>query len=306
MNQKRILIIGAGFLGRALAGALNQFGHYVTVLSPNVESSQNSGKPTFLRGRQEDQKTVETLLCDHATVIHSAWGTTPASSTSHPSVELETGLAPCCGFLESLRLYPSVRLLFLSSGGTVYGNPERLPVTENAPLRPLSCHGAGKVAAEVFLSTLGFGHPARSVVLRPSNIYGPGQPYRRGFGVLRHLLQCAVERKPFALCGDGSQVRDYLYVNDFVDAVVRLIEHDNLSGTYNLGSGFGTSLNELIALVEHTTGHAIRIEPHPLREGDVGQIVLDTNKIRQATGWAPSTALSDGVRQTWHWIRENV
>lgn len=294
MTERRILVVGGGFLGRALALRLAGADYEVTVLSPRAEPTDWPAGIVVVRGRQEDRNLASELLRGHSTVIHAAWGTTPASSAGRPALEAEAGLMPFLAFLETLRRFPEVRLLFLSSGGTVYGDPDVLPVAEDCPARPLSCHGAGKAAAEVFLNTAGL----RTVILRPSNIYGPGQPLRAGFGVIRHLLRCAIEEQPFQLWGDGSQLRDYLYVDDFTDAVTRLVERPGVSGIFNLGSGKGASLRELIGLIEAATGRAIRIEPHPPRAGDVSRIVLDIGRISRVAEWTPTVSLAEGIGRT--------
>lgn len=304
MTAERVLIIGGGFLGSALAEALDHKQYRVTVLSPKLKQSEQRGQPIAVCGRQEDEPLMAALLREHDTVIHAAWGTTPNSSAGRPTLEIAAGVMPWLAFLETLKRFPAVRVLFLSSGGTVYGSPERLPVAEDFPLQPLSCHGSGKAAAELFLSVHARTSPVPPIVLRPSNVYGPRQPLRSGFGVLRHLLQCAVENSAFELWGDGSQVRDYLYVEDFVNAVVQLVERRDISGTFNIGSGSGISLLQLISLVERVIGRKMRIESLRASEGDVGRIALDTGKIREATGWEPAISLSEGIARTWHWLKD--
>lgn len=293
----RVLVVGSGFLGRAAALRLAVSGCRVTVLSPSAGARSWPGGIRALSGRQEDQAMLNELLAGHETVIHAAWGTTPGSSAGRPAMEAEQGLQPFLAFLESLQPFPATRLLFISSGGTVYGDPPALPVSEAAPLRPRSCHGAGKAAAELFLNAH---RPERTVILRPSNIYGPEQPLRSGFGVIRHLLACVAEGRTFQLWGDGLQLRDYLYLDDFADAVRRLATTNrDVCGTFNLGSGAGTSLRDLVALVEEVAGRRVGIDQRPARPGDVLRIVLDNAALSAATGWQASTCLRTGIAHTW-------
>ncbi len=296
MKRVRILVIGAGFLGRALAPRLAAEGDGVTVLSPRADAADWPDGVAAVRGRQEDAALVGELLARHDTVIHAAWGTTPGSSAGRPAVEAEKGLNPFLAFLETLQRFPAARLLFLSSGGTVYGDPEKLPVTEDAPLRPRSCHGAGKAAAELFL---GLRAQDKTIILRPSNIYGAEQSLRSGFGVVRHLLACVAEDRPFQLWGDGNQVRDYLYIEDFVEAVYRLALHPTATGVFNIGSGIGTSLRELIDMVGEKAGRRIRVQEEPAREADVRQVVLDISRLRQTVEWQPAVTMEDGLARTW-------
>lgn len=295
MSGQGVLVVGGGFLGRALALKLAGAGHRVGVLSPRAGEARWPDGVTAVSGRQEDEALAGRLLASHATVIHAAWGTTPGSSAGRPALEAQAGLMPFLAFLDTLQRFPESRLLFLSSGGTVYGEAGGQPVNEDRPVKPLSCHGAGKAAAEAFLGTR---RADRTLVLRPSNIYGPGQGLRSGFGVVPHLLRCAAEGRPFQMWGDGSQLRDYLYIDDFTDAVSRLAARPAVSGTFNLGSGSGTSLNELVDAVERATGRAIRVERLPPRPGDVGRIVLDIGRIRQAAAWSPATSLAAGIAST--------
>lgn len=296
MSGQRVLIIGAGFLGRAIGLRLIAAGDSVTVLSPRADTNDWPAGAALVLGLQEDAALIGGLLAEHDLVIHTAWGTTPSSSAGHPVWEAERGLNPFLAFLDMLQRFPRMRLLFLSSGGTVYGDPVHLPVAEDAPLRPRSCHGAGKAAAELFL---GLRRPDRTIVLRPSNIYGPRQPLRSGFGVIRHLLACAANDRPFQLWGDGSQVRDYLFIEDFVEAVFRLVLHPTAVGVFNLGSGRGISLRELIDLVGKVVGRPIRVEEGPARDEDVRKIVLDISRLRQAVMWQPAVTMEDGLVRTW-------
>lgn len=296
MKADALLVIGAGFLGRAIALKLTGTGRCVTVLSPHAEAEIWPEGVAAVSGRQEDGALVASLLAGHDMVIHTAWGTTPGSSAERPELEAAAGLHPFLTFLDVLQRFPDRRLLFLSSGGTVYGEPARLPVAEEAPLNPRSCHGAGKAAAELFL---GLRPRERTVVLRPSNIYGPGQPLRSGFGAIRHLLLCAAEGRPFQQWGDGSQVRDYLYIDDFTAAVCRVVERDALYGAFNIGSGSGASLRELIELAGRVSGRRIQVAPGLARSGDVSRIVLDIGRLRQATAWAPCVPLEEGMALAW-------
>ena len=145
-----------------------------------------------------------------------------------------------------LQAQPETHLIFFSSGGTVYGNPQQLPVSEDSPIAPLSNHGAGKAAQESFCQALrAQGHAV--TILRPSNAYGPGQTMKRGFGLVRTLLEHARLGTAMEIWGDGENVRDYIYIDDIVEATLRLIDQPQDCGTYNLGSGMGYSINQVKA-----------------------------------------------------------
>lgn len=283
MNRDGVLLLGgAGFIGAALARRL-QLEHI----------------PVHVVGRG-NETALAGLLPHCGTVVHLASGTTPGSSARHP--ELETGnMALTLQLLSLLQMQPPTHLIFFSSGGTVYGNPAFIPVTEDSRLAPLSYHGAGKVAQEVLCRTLAVsGHAV--TVLRPSNAYGPGQTLRQGFGLIRTLLEHARLGTTMEIWGDGENVRDYIYIDDVVEATLRLIRQPEDCGTYNLGSGTGYSINQVRDMVEQVCGHPLPTAYRAARGMDVRSVVLDNARLREQTGWLPKVGLVNGIKQTWAWV----
>jgi UDP-glucose 4-epimerase len=300
-----LLIGGNGFLGGALARALARAGREVHVLSRSAEAGQRDGI-AFHRGSQDDIAIVAPLLKECRTVIHLASTTTPGSSARSPGIDTEENLLPATMLTKAMSVLPPDRLVFVSSGGAVYGNPERLPVDESCALRPLSYHAAGKVALEALFSAFAHANGVSLAILRPSNIYGPGQPLRCGFGLVRTLLEKALRGEAVEMWGDGSAVRDYLNIDDVVEACTRLIDNAQASGLFNAGSGTGTSIKDLITLVAQVTGRAPRIIERPARGTDVRAIVLDCTRLHAATAWKPTVALQEGLERTWTWVQETA
>ena len=297
-----LLVGGNGFLGLALARALAAAGHQPHVLSRSTEPGQRDGI-SFHRGSQDDADVVLPLLGMCATVVHLASTTTPGLSAGRSSVDAIENLLPAARLLELLDTQVPERLIFVSSGGAIYGNPERLPTDESHPPNPLSSHSAGKMALEAFFTSFAHGHRVPFTIVRPANLYGPGQIARPGFGLVRTILDRALRGEALEVWGDGSVVRDYLFIDDAVDAFERLIAQPDLSGTFNIGSGVGTSITGLIGLVERVTGREIGIIVRAPREVDVRAIVLNTARLRGATGWMPRTELEPGLPRTWAWLR---
>lgn len=300
MQARRVLLIGgSGFIGRALGRRLAALGCEVDVLSRHAEPGTRDGI-SFHRGSQADADAVAPLLARCDAVVHLASTTTPGRSARAPGLEMRENLEPLAGFLETLTAVGSRRILYLSSGGAIYGNPYVLPVLEDHPPQPLSWHAAGKVAAEEFLRT-----HARQVagttlaILRPANVYGPGQSLQAGFGIVRTLLERACEGGGIELWGDGSQVRDFLYIDDLVEACLHLLAAPAVTGTYNVGSGTGTTLMQLVRLVEQITERPIPITFHPERGIDVTGIWLDSSRLHAATGWRAATSLEVGLQLAW-------
>lgn len=284
MSREDVMLLGgAGFIGSALARRLEQ-----------------EKIAAHIVGRQ-DAERLENMLPQCGTVIHLASSTTPGSSANRPSDELDN-LRPTLNLLDRLHGQKDIHLIFVSSGGTVYGNPTRNPVSEDAPFAPRSYHGAGKMAQEGFLQAFrSAGNTA--TILRPSNAYGPGQDLRRGFGFVRTMLECARSGSPLEIWGDGEAVRDFVYVEDVAEAIVLAIGNRADNGTYNVGSGQGHTLNEALALAQRVTGMEITTRYKPAREGDVRGVVLDVARIHTAFGWQPRIKLEEGLRRTWEWLQ---
>lgn len=286
MSRESVLLLGGnGFIGSTLAARLGREGIIAHILG------------------RHDAARLENILPQCGTVIHLASSTTPGSSASHPELELDN-LTLTLRLLEMMQSQPEAHLIFFSSGGTVYGNPDRLPVTEDAPIAPLSNHGAGKAAQEAFCNAFrACGHAV--TILRPSNAYGPGQAMRHGFGLVRTMLECARADTPLEIWGDGENIRDFIYIEDVVEACMRFIGLPPDSGTYNLGSGVGHSFNQVRRIVEEVTGIELKTSRHPARNIDVRAVVLDIDRICRELHWAPKVDLYEGVRQTWVWLRND-
>lgn len=298
MIPTHVLLLGGGFIGTALAKRLALSGKEVHVLARHPPCSNIEGVHWHL-GDIRNRHLLENLLSGCNTVIHLASTTTPGTSARFPLLEVDN-LFPTLSVLDALQRFPHIHLVYFSSGGTLYGNPARLPVTENTPLDPLSFHGAGKASQEMFLQA--FRAQGRAVtILRPANAYGPGQPLKAGFGLVRTVLEKLHKDEPIEIWGEGEAVRDYVYIDDVTAACSIFVDLPDDNGTYNIGSGEGHSINELIRLAGQVTGKKPEVIYRPSRRSDVVKVVLDISRLR-AMGWAPKTDLSEGLSRTWEWM----
>jgi UDP-glucose 4-epimerase len=274
-----LLLGGTGFIGSALANRLKQ-----EKITGHIFGSN-------------DVERLEHVLPQCGTVVHLASATTPGSSASQPDLELGN-LDLTLRLLSLLKQQPQTHLIFFSSGGTIYGNPDRLPVTEDCPIAPLSNHGAGKASQEVFCQAArARGHAV--TILRPSNAYGPGQGLKSGFGLVRTMLEHALVGTPLEVWGDGENVRDFIYIDDIVETCTRFIKLPEDSGTYNLGTGIGFSINEVRRIVETTTGSQLRTIYRPVRGVDVRSVVLDNWRLNARLGLRAGIGLAQGLACTW-------
>lgn len=296
-----VLILGSGFIGTALAKRLAIAGYSPTVVSRSISSRSAEGI-NWLQGHLNDPRLMEKQLSRCSAVVHAASTTTPGRNAPGPASEAEDNLLPLLRLMEVLDHHPAVPLLYLSSGGAIYGNPTTLPVTEAHPLAPLSYHAAGKAAAEHFLGVFSHqGHPIS--ILRPSNVYGPGQPLQAGFGVVRTLLDHIQHRTPMTIWGGGETVRDYLYIDDLISACLAVLENPE-TGTFNVGSGRGLSLNALCDLAEEVTGCRLERCHEAARRADVREVVLDNAAFQSRYTWRPTVTIEQGIKATWEWLQE--
>lgn len=305
MKTPEVLIVGAGFIGSALARQFGDADLGVHVLSPNPQGFAG-GKIYVHRGTLEDEALLDDLLSRCDTVFHTASATTPGSSTHDPVIEGTRNILPTLKLLAMLQRHPNVHLIYLSSGGCVYGNPLTTPVAETHPLQPQSYHGAGKVAAEAFLHAFR-AHSATAqpvTVLRPSNLYGPGQPLREGFGLVRTVLEKLRTDSVLEVWGDGETTRDFIYIDDFVDVCAHFIDLPQDNDTYNVASGLSCSINQLIEIVQRVCGKQLQIRYRASRRTDVRTVVLDTSKLQQRLKWKPAVPLEEGIARLWQRLIE--
>jgi UDP-glucose 4-epimerase len=279
MKPRALLLGGSGFIGSALAPKLAAEGWEIAI-----------------GGRGADLKAS---LEGCTAVVHLACCTHPGSSRLHPLMEREN-LECSLDLMEALQSRPDTHLVFLSSGGALYGNPRTNPVAEDTAAEPLSFHAAGKAAVEAFITAhRAAAHPA--TILRIANAYGPGQALTQGFGFIRTLLEHARSGQPLEVWGDGETVRDFVFIDDVTEAIARALARPETSGTWNIGSGVGHSLNQAITLAREITRQSIPINYRAARQSDVRGVVLDISRARLKLGWAPKIALEEGLQKSWEW-----
>lgn len=299
-----LLLGGGGFVGQALARTLLRNGHNVRRVDTKPMHSLGDQDRVFT-GNISEPAFIAKHLNSCVTLIHLASATTPSTSAISPYLEVEENIGPTLQLLELAQHADLRHFIFISSGGTVYGNPTRLPARESDPITPQSYYAASKAAIESFLQA--YQHLSGKVVtiLRPSNLYGPGQPLRSGFGIIRTMLESIRTGQPITIFGDGEHVRDYLYIDDMITACCRLIERGCDNGTFNVGASVGTSINRLHQTIENIVGKRLPLEQLPARALDVREIILDNTKLAHATGWTPTVSLEEGITRTWQWLSRN-
>ena len=296
-----VVVLGAGgFIGRHLSETIAGSGVHVVAATRHAETFLHRGIKNVVAAfdRKED---FLPLLARSSAIIHAASISTPGSSAAQP--QLEGNLRTTLALIEALQAYPGTRLLYLSSGGTLYGDLAHF-AHEDDPLRPRSYHGAGKAAAEHFVHAWAAQFGGTAVLLRPSNVYGPGQMPRRGFGIISAAFDCARSDSALTVWGDGSAVRDYLYVDDLVSLCRTTLSHGLPPGahTFNASSGDGVPLDRLLDAIDAITRVPLQRDYQPPRDVDVRRIVPDSSAARDKFNWRPTVMLEEGLQRTWRWF----
>jgi UDP-glucose 4-epimerase len=295
-----VLVVGGGFVGSHLAAGLAAEGARITVLArtrPAGTAALRIAGARMIVADAGEPAVVETALENIDKVVWCAGGLLPADSNRDPIGDVRASLPPLLTMLEALRRRPHVGIMFLSSGGTVYGNPAILPVPESHPTSPLSSHGVTKVAAEHYLSLYQDVYGVPALILRCGNVYGEGQPGDRSQGVIATAFN-SIRTGGTLPVFDGSSERDYLYVGDLVDVVRGLLGRSDAPRVINVGSGRGATVAEVLSIVELVAGVRLQLDQRTARPGDVTRIVLDTSLLQSLLPFDP-LPLRDGIALTW-------
>jgi UDP-glucose 4-epimerase len=295
---KRILVLGGnGFIGCHLTAALVRAGAAVRVMGRSCTPGFD-GDVEYVRGDIAGEVAFGEVLAGVDQVYHLVSSTIPGTSNANPVFDVENNLVGSLRLLDAMVGAGVRKLVFLSSGGTVYGNPEELPVREDHVLRPISSYGVVKVAIENYMRLYSALHGLDISVLRLSNPYGLGKTMIGTQGVIPTLFSKIVNGDVIEIWGDGGVVRDYIHMDDAVRAMLAVagLEGFNL---FNVGSGVGHSLRDVIDHVARVTGLQPKVKYGPARPFDVRAIYLDVNKIRSVTQWKPEISLEQGCAMYW-------
>lgn len=300
----KILVLGAtGFLGQLVTSRLARDGHELVCLVRNYAAEVSDANVEYVQATLDDTQALLEHASDADFMLHLAWDTTPGTSKGQPAVEAVNNLLPTFRLLEQLHTMPSCPLVFVSSAGAVYDDVLDGKATESSPLNPKSYYGAGKLAAEMFLRAYSAqtGHPVS--IVRPSNVYGPGQKIKRQFAIVPTLMQAIHEGSTFTIWGSGEATRDYLYAEDFAEFFVRLTQAPQPGvSTYNVAAQSSCSINGLCGLLEEISGKSLSLEYLPERGVDLSGVDFDASRAKVELGWQATTKLREGLTKTWDWF----
>jgi UDP-glucose 4-epimerase len=304
--MKCLILGGGGFLGSHLSEALLLQGHEVRIFDrPNLlrfKPSHQDAPMEWVEGDFVNREHIAHAVYGCDIVYHLISTTLPRSSNENPAYDVETNVVGTLHLLEAARKHQVKKVIFASSGGTVYGIPQEVPIKESHPADPICSYGIAKLAIEKYLSLFHLLYGMEYCVLRLANPFGERQRIAAAQGAIAVFLDKALRNESIEIWGDGTVVRDYFHVSDAVSALTKAITYKGSNRVFNIGSGVGQSLNEVLAVIESLLGTTVRRSYLPPRAFDVPTNVLDISKAIELLDWKPEVSFADGLSRTAHWL----
>jgi len=309
MPGRCLILGGCGFIGANLAETLLTEGYRVRIFDTPTASRANlasfESQIDFCSGDFLKEADIDGALKDVDFVFHLVGTTLPANSNYRTVFDVQSNVIASIRLLEATLRHGVKRLVFASSGGTVYGESQTIPITEDHPTDPLCSYGITKLAIEKYLRLYRHLHGLDYTILRISNPYGKYQKFTAEQGVIGVFLSRIRENRPITIWGDGSVVRDYIYVEDVANAFVKAITQDSQYRVFNIGTGIGMSLRNLLEMMERVTGIKPKVDYAAGRPVDVSVNVLDPTRGRTYMNWHAETDCEAGLHKTWSWLCES-
>jgi UDP-glucose 4-epimerase len=297
MHPQRSLVLGAnGFLGTTLSKALKERGEKFRAFDnkPPRKELDHVDVDWFV-GEFLNERQLQEALIDCDAVYHLISTTVPATSNNDPLADCQQNVLGTLKLLELAKRAGVRKIVFISSGGTVYGIPSTLPILESAPTNPLCAYGISKLAIEKYLFLYSIIHKLEYCVLRVSNLYGHFQGLDGKQGAVGVFLGKALSGKMIEVWGDGSVVRDYVFADDVVAAMLKAMKYEGEHRIFNIGAGKGRSLKQVLETIERILGKRLRVTYTSNRVYDVPKSILDISRAKRCLGWQPEVTFEDGL-----------
>jgi UDP-glucose 4-epimerase len=311
----RTLVTGAaGFIGSTLVDRLLADGHGVVGVddlssgrSENIVAAERSDNFEFAKADIVSADLIG-LLADTKpeVVFHLAAQIDVRYSVADPQFDSMVNVVGTVRLAEAARQTGVRKIVHTSSGGSIYGSPRTFPTNEDEPVDPASPYAAGKYAGEVYLNMFRNLYQLECSHIAPANVYGPRQDPHGEAGVVAIFSQALLAGRPTKIFGDGSDTRDYVFVDDVVDAFVKAAGETGGGQRFNVGTGVETSVRQLHSEIAQAADGRDEPEFHPARLGDLRRSCLDISRAKQVLGWAPTVDLADGVARTVDYFRQSA
>ncbi|MGQ9705502.1 MAG: NAD-dependent epimerase/dehydratase family protein [bacterium] len=307
--MRSIVSGGAGFIGSHLVDRLVENGDYVLVID-NLSTGKEifiNRRASFIKGDIIDRNLVNEIFSDFKPdyLFHLAAQIDVRHSFEDPLFDADVNITGSLNLIEMGRKYNIKRIIFASSGGTVYGEPKIRPISENETTEPVSPYGLSKLIVEKYLNLYKRIHNIDYVSLRLGNVYGPRQNPKGECGVFSIFTMKMLKGERPTIYGDGTATRDYVYISDVIDAFIIASRNESPVGEYNIGTGIELSTRDVFNTIAKMTGY--RDEPYYTdpKPCEVYQISLDITKAKKLLNWQPKIGLEEGVKILIDYIREN-
>jgi len=306
--MKITVLGGGGFIGSSIVDRLLLDGHDIRVFErPCIEpyrSFSSNERIEWVSGDLMSIYDINEAIIGMDAVLHLVSTTLPKNSNDDPIYDVQSNIVATLQLLDAMVAQHVRKIVFISSGGTVYGHPQYLPIDERHPTEPKVSYGITKLTIEKYLQMYQHLHGIKANILRVSNPYGKRQRVETAQGAVGIFLNRALSGKPIDIWGDGSVTRDYIYISDVADAFARALIYDGQKSVFNISTGVGTSLRELINMIENILGWRVPHSYYAARQFDVPISILDNTEARKELGWQPLISLPVGLVRTIEFLRD--
>lgn len=309
--MKNIIVFGgAGFIGTNLAIALSNSGKYnITLVDKSLKffshiEEMKLDNISFVEEEFNLETDFDELLKNKDIVYHLVSSTVPTTSNKAVSGEITNNVVVTSNLLEACVKHNIKQVLFISSGGTIYGKEGHCPLREETPTYPITSYGLQKITIEKLLYLYNYMHNLDYRVIRLANPYGPYQRPNGILGAVTTFTYKAVNDETITVYGAGEIVRDYIYIDDAIKAIINISENNGKHKVYNVGSGIGTSINKLLKVIKEALEKELSIEYKEKRKVDVPENYLDVSRYENEYGKLANTSLKEGILKTAEFLKK--
>ena len=308
----KIVVTGAtGYIGSHLVEALLAANHNVHVIArsfPGLLRAKDIIHPNLSCHKADisDINQILPIFASADVVYHLACSSLPHSSNNSPIDDVSININGSLNVLESSRLASIKKFIFVSSGGTVYGLPSVVPIPESHGTNPLCSYGITKLAIEKYVALYQHLYGLKGLILRVANPYGGRQNIESSHGVIPNFLNRALLRQPLYIIGDGSIIRDFVHISDLVSALIASCSYSGYENIFNIGSGVGLSILELVEKLELLLGRNLHVNFQEGRSCDVSTNVLSVTKAKSHLRWVPQISIENGLLQYYKELTKTI
>lgn len=308
--MKFLVLGGGGFIGSHVSDILVKAGHDVRIFEKEHVSKENIEhlvtNVEWVEGDFTNQSHLQEIVKGIDIIIHSIGTTHPRTSNENMVYDITSNLISTLHLLDAAKDAGVKKVIFFSSGGTVYGIPKTIPIPEDHPTEPLCSYGIQKLAIEKYLKLYYHLYGLDYAIMRISNPYGERQRPVTTQGAVTVFLFKALKDEEIEIWGDGSVTRDYLHIHDVARAVLLLSNYQGEYKLFNIGAGKGYNLKDVLGMIEKTIGHPVNVRFTPARPFDVPVNILDTTRARTILLWEPAIGFEEGIKRTMNYMHEQL